>query len=190
MQKNVKKNPYNLKKKIRKEALNPGKAPRTRREILDYGETPEGRQWLKDLKLNHPDEYNYLLQFTDEWAGASIEKTSSGRVKRGHLHKTYDLAKDCMDRNNRRNNDVLGVTRANNLAFDIQAELSKQDGWYITNVKLQEDALIHEIESELNEDDMMSFKEFIKVRENMIPEIREEYEAIYAGLLDELEQEE
>lgn len=144
-------------------------APRTRKELLDY-------DYLKKLS---PEELEYLAKFTDEYVGASISKTKSGRVKKGHLHNTKELAKDCYDRNNRRNNDVLGVTKANFLLSEINNELDKNDGFYITNPELTEDAIIQGIEDNDSDDSILSYNEYQKLKYNMTPEMILFYESIY-----------
>lgn len=62
----------------------------------------------------------------------------------GHLHRTKAQAKSLYDANNKRNNDVHGVTKANFLLYDIN---SQKEGWDITNPSLTEDALIAMIDN-------------------------------------------
>jgi hypothetical protein len=159
-----------LRKNVRLEALDPKYAPRTRKELLDA-------DYLKKLS---PEELEWYAQFTDEWAGASVSKTKSGKIKAGYLHNTKELAKDCYDRNNRRNNDVLGVTKANSLLSEISNELNKNDGFYITDPELTEDALIHRIEEKENEDAILSYSEYQKLKHNMTDEMIIFYESIYS----------
>lgn len=166
-----------LKKNIRLKSLNPQDAPRVRRELLDYS-----KEFLNDLKENHPEEYRYLAQFTDEHTAGSISKDSKGRVKAGHIHKTKALAKECYDANNRRNNDVLGVTKANNLLYNIDSEINSNDGWYVTNGALQEDAAISAIDNSKEADEVLSFEEYQSLKNNMTPEMIMFYEALYAEL--------
>ena len=151
-----------IKANPRLESLQAENSPKTRRELLDYD-----KEWLKDLKKNNPEEYKWLAQFTDEYVGASISKDSKGRVKRGHIHDTPELAKDCYDRNNRRNNDVLGVTRANHLAYDIDSQIETQDGWYITNKELTEDSAIATLVEKESDESILSLKEFLKLKEKI-----------------------
>lgn len=147
--------------------------PKVRRELLDYDAA-----YLKDLKKNHPEEYLFLAQFTDEWAGANVRKTKAGKVRTGHLHNTDALAKDVYTRNNNRNNDVLGISRANNLAFDVVTELNKNDGWYVTNPELTEDAAISNMES-TEPQEILSYEEYLKLRNNMTEEMILFYETLY-----------
>lgn len=119
--------------KVKNVALRPEYAPKVRRELLDA-------DYLQKLS---PEELAWYNQFIDEYVGASVKKNKNGSVKKGHLHNTKALAKDCYDRNNLRNNDVLGVSKANGLLHDIY---NQEDGWYITQTGLQEDALIAEID--------------------------------------------
>lgn len=155
------------KKKVRN-PLAPSDAPRTRKELMDY-------DYLN--KLN-PEELAYLGKFTDEYVGAAVVKTKTGKVKRGQLHNTKELAKDCYDRNNWRNNDVLGVTKANFLLSDINNELDNNDGFYITNPELTEDAIIQGMEDKDNST-ILSYNEYQKLKHSMTPEMVLFYEAIY-----------
>ncbi len=156
-----------LKKNIRTKSLYAANMPKVRREFLDYD--PE---YLKFLKKHHPEEYLYLAQFVDEWVGANIRKSKkTGRVLPGHLHNTAELAKERYDANNRRNNDVLGVARANNLANDVINELQRNDGWYITDTNLTENALISEIEEKNNDENILSKEEFDKIKDQLNPEM-------------------
>lgn len=143
--------------------------------------------YIKEL---NPEEKNFLAAFTDEYYGGSVAKDKNGKVKKGYLHKTTELAKDCYDRNNRRNNDVVSVTKANNLLWDINSAIRNGDGWYVTNASLQEDAMLADIENRKKEEEVLSFEEYIVVREQLIPEVQAEYDAIYGDLLKDLEDQE
>ena len=70
---------------------------KTRQDLIDY-------DYLHKLS---PKELEWLDKFTGEWAGASLDTENPRR----NLHKTKKLRKDCYDRNNARNRDVL--TRSN-----------------------------------------------------------------------------
>lgn len=155
-----------LKKNVRTKSLYAANMPRVRKELLDYD--PD---YLKFLKNNHPEDYLYLAQFIDEFVGANISKSKkTGKVLSGHLHTTNKLAKECYDANNKRNNDVLGISRINNLASDIITELQKNDGWYITNSELTENALIAQLDSKKNKEILLSKDEFEKVKNLLTPE--------------------
>lgn len=163
-----------LKKNVRVQSLYPEFMPKVRRELLDCD-----KEFLKYLKKYHYEDYLYYAQFTDEWVGANVRKDKNGRVKPGHLHSTKALAKDVYDRNNRRNNDVLGVARVNGLASDIVTELNKNDGWYINNARLTEDALISQLEEKDGEDSILTYKEYLKVKDQLTPEMLLFYLSIY-----------
>lgn len=70
---------------------------KTRQDLIDY-------DYLD--KLNEK-ELAWLDKFTGEYAGASLDTENPRR----NLHKSKKLRKDCYDRNNARNRDVL--TRSN-----------------------------------------------------------------------------
>lgn len=70
---------------------------KTRQDLIDY-------DYLDKLS---PKELEWLDKFTGEYAGAALDTENPRR----NLHKTKRLRKDCYDRNNARNRDVL--TRSN-----------------------------------------------------------------------------
>lgn len=171
--KNQKNKEIKLRKNIRTASLYPANAPKVRKELLDYD--PE---FLKKLKKQDPKAFEFLAAFTHEYVDAAISKTKAGKVKAGYLHNTPELAKDRYDANNRRNNDVLGVTKANNLMTDIESELRSNDGWYITNTELTENAIIEKIDNE-NESELLSYEEYLELRETMTEEMILFYESYY-----------
>lgn len=107
---------FKLKSKVRMESLDPNKAPRVRKELLDA-------DYLDKLS---PEELKWYAQFTDEWVGGAVHKTKAGKVRAGYLHNTQELAKTVYDANNKRNNDVLTVSKANSLLRNI--DMTKRDG--------------------------------------------------------------
>lgn len=152
-----------LKKNVRLDALNPRLNPRVRREHLDA-------DYLNTLP---PDVLKWYAQFIDEYTHASIKKDSRGRVVSGHIHNTKALAKKCGDANNYRNNDLFSVGRANNFVHEIDPLMSNKDGWYITNTALTEDAIIAQLDSD-DQYEELTFKEYVKIRPHMIENRRKE----------------
>lgn len=108
---------FKLKRNVRFDSLLPSKAPKVRKELLDA-------DYLDKLS---PDELKWYAQFTDEWTAGAVHKTKDGRVRAGYLHNTQELAKSVYDANNKRNNDVLGVSKANNLLRHIDMKPSTID---------------------------------------------------------------
>lgn len=157
-----------LKKNVRLKSLDKAYQPRTRKELIDY-------DYIDKLS---PEEKELIAQFTDEYYGGAVGKTKTGRIKAGHIHNTKALAKDCYDRNNRQNNDVLGVSKANSLVSEITQELNNKDGWYITNSELTEDALIASIENTENESELTR-EEFEQIKDQLTPEMLLYYLSIY-----------
>lgn len=182
-QKRKKSKKLKLKKNIRFKSLDIASVPRVRKELLDY--TPE---FLNHLKQNHPEEYKYLAQFTDEWVGASISRKKNGDAKMGHINTKKDDIKKIYDANNRRNNDVLGVSKANSLLMNLDQVVEKNDGWYVKNASNTEDALVSEIDNNNNTEnfELLSFEEFLKVKNNMIEDVRIKYEKLYEKELKQL----
>lgn len=156
------------------ESLNPAKVTKVRKDLVEV-------DYLR--KLNNEDK-RWLAQFTDEYTAGSVQKDKRGKVKSGYLHNTKALAKDCYDSNNRRNNDVHGVTRANGLLYDIDQVSNNKDGWYITQVGLTEDALIKKVDQfESSKNDVLSFEEYEKLKNNLTKRTKEYYELLYADKL-------
>ncbi len=155
------------------DSLKQGKSPKVRKEFIDYDYT----------KTLDSEALEFLGKFNSEYYGASIRKTKSGKIRAEHVHKDLAHAKESYDDNNRRNNDVMGVTRANALLFDLQTEIEKNDGWYSHNPENQEDALIADIDSD--EDTILSFKEYQEVKHNLTIEMQFYYESIYGDYTDE-----
>lgn len=80
--------------------------PRVRREFVDH-------DYVKTLS---EEEKDWLSKFDSEYYGASIKKTKKGTIRKEHLHSVDETyAKELYDANNKRNNDVYGVTRINGL---------------------------------------------------------------------------
>jgi hypothetical protein len=115
--------------------------PRVRKELVDF-------DYLDQLGEK---ELDWLNKFMGEWAGANITKSKKiNRPSPKHLHKTNALAKDVMDANNHRNNDLYGVTKVNglqqsldNYTFDGKDKLMETT---VNNPALYEDAMIKHID--------------------------------------------
>lgn len=129
------KKPKKIKKRKKHANLDPLYNPRVRREYIDY-------DYTKDLSK---EDLDFLSQFTGEYYGASVEvrKNSSKikaqrTVKSKHLHKDM-LAKPLFDNNNKRNNDLLGVTKVNGLLSDIK---DQSDSIGIADYGKSEEAMI------------------------------------------------
>jgi hypothetical protein len=114
------------------------------------------------LHLLPEEEYVWYAQFVDEYYGASIKKNKNGDVSKGQLHTTKVLVKDCYDRNNKRNNDVFSIAKANNLLNSIDQSIDPQSGrtmpacvdksTHSTNMNLYEDAMLEYLDKK--EDDV------------------------------------
>ncbi len=160
-----------LKQNVRYESLNPAENTKVRRELLDY-------DYLHKLNA---EELKWLAQFTDEYVGGAVHK-KNGRVMNGYLHSTNELAKACYDANNKRNSDIFTVGKANNFVHTIEGKLDeKQDGWYILNPTLVEDALIAQIEDKRNHK-KLSFKEYVMLRSKMVKSVRQEYDKKFSDV--------
>lgn len=78
-------------------ALNPALNLKTRSKLIDY-------DYIS--KLSEEDKA-FLNTFTEEYTNAGFSKN-----KKKHLHKSKRLKKDCYDRNNSRNRDILTKAEA------------------------------------------------------------------------------
>lgn len=88
----------NRRNKTKYPALNPQFNLRSRTELLDY-------DYLNKLTDK---ELKYLNKFTEEFVNASVDVKKRWR----NLHKTKTLIKDCFNKNNSRNRDILTQQKA------------------------------------------------------------------------------
>lgn len=92
-------------------ALDPSLNLKSRTELLDY-------DYLH--KLSEKD-LEWLNKFTEEYVNANIDTDKP----RKNLHKNKSLRKDCYDRNNSRNRDVLTRQKASNKAIYLEEIMEK-----------------------------------------------------------------
>src|SRR6185503_17838328 len=138
--------------------------PRTRQELwdADYLDklSPEERAWymkfmsesvnasltlVKDPLIEEYAKINkvpYKTAKIEMKGGGYTPIKSEGKPTKGHLHTKKSHAKEIFDSNNKRNNDLLGVTRINGLLEgDIHGTAVKTDVWHETDPNATEDAL-------------------------------------------------
>lgn len=159
-----------LKRNVRIKSLYPQHNTKVRKELLDA-------DYLKELD---PETLRWYAQFTDEYVGGAVHKNKSGTVKAGHIHNTKALAKKCYDANNRRNIDIYAVTKANYLMSNIDDELSNNDGWYVSNPGLDEEAQINNIDNPEDES-AMPLEEYILLKNQMTEDRQHELEETYVA---------
>ena len=143
-----------------------------RREFIDY-------DYAQELKREDPEALAWLAKFNSEYYGAAISKGKNGNVRKRHLHTTNAQAKEIFDDNNRRNNDVLGVTRANALLSAIDYANDSTDGMRLTNLDLQEQATVQTIDDQDESDVLLSIEEYNELKEQLTFEMQMFYESIY-----------
>ena len=160
-----------IKKNVRLESLKIQNQPKVRADLIDYD-----KEFLDDLKKNHPDEYKWLAQFTDEYVGAAIQLKKDGTPKSGFVHETAEQAKSCFDANNHRNNDVLGVNKANRLTNSLETELEINDGWYINNPEYNELNIVNTLSAIPEDDDELTYYEYLDCRNQMNAELQQEHD--------------
>lgn len=172
------------KQKTRLQSLDRNYNTRVRWEALDA-------DYLDKLS---PEELKWYAQFTDEYVGGAISKNKDGTPKKGHIHKTKELAKSCYDSNNRRNNDLFSIAKATNRVMSLNSTSnsgtnhgisgsgsnveSSVEKSTVKNPLLQEQATIAQIDSKEHLE-QLSFKEYIKVRKYMTDERKAELDPIY-----------
>ncbi len=171
-------------KRQKKDRLNPKKMTKVRREFFDYTQEDIDR-----IKEGGPEVMEFFAKFNEEWLGGAVSKitTKDGKKRpvKGHLHSTNKLAKDVYDRNNRRNNDVYGVSNANTLLThglhysndeDVDPT-SLTERSFVTNPDLIEQATIARIDNE--EPELLTKEEFEKLKDQLTPEMLIFYLSIY-----------
>jgi hypothetical protein len=114
------------------------------------------------------EEYLWYAQFTDEWTNAAIEKTADGKVKRGHIHTTNEMARNIYDANNKRNNDIYTVTKALNLMSELDVRVGEANEYIearqVSNTNLTEMATIAEIENvDTRDAEFLTKREFMRM---------------------------
>lgn len=142
--------------------------PRVRAEIwdLDYLESlpPKEKEYMRKFMGEWANasivlerdpliqEYSEINQISynrakKEMIGGGYKlKKKEGNPKKGHLHKTAKEAKEIFDNNNKRNNDLFGVTKINNLLeYDLAGLAMRRDIWHETDPKSTEETLIEYI---------------------------------------------
>lgn len=101
-------------------ALNPALNLKTRTDLIDY-------DYINQLSN---EEKEWLNKFTEEYV---IDKLDRDDIQ-NNIHNTPELKKDCDDRNNARNRDVLTRAQAQGKSFDLDTFKKK----FMTNYSLEE----------------------------------------------------
>jgi hypothetical protein len=156
------------KKKKRKSRREKAKHPdldkkynlKTRQDLLDY-------DYLDKLDKKSLD---WLNKFNKEFVVASLDTENPKK----NLHKNKKLIKDCFDRNNARNRDILTRAKASNQLTDYELLINE------TNNLDYEDSIIEKIDhkealeaiewlaSEINKDDQELEVALIKESEDKV----------------------
>jgi len=150
-----------IKKNVRLKSVNPKYAPKVRKDLLDA-------DYLDTLD---EETFKWYAQFTDEWSAGAIKKDSMGRITRGHIHRTNALAKELYDANNKRNNDIYGVSKANGLVQNLDMVVGENnetiENKLINNVNLTELAINESIDNKVqDENELLTKREFLKMVKN------------------------
>ncbi len=101
--------------------------------------------------------------------------------------RIYRKKSDCRDsytRNNSRNRDYYGIVKASGRSVDIPLDAAFEY-WEENYVNENyEDKFISELTSK-KEEDTLSFKEFLRLKEQLTDEVRQYYEKLFAKQLIE-----
>ncbi len=112
-------------------ALIPHLNLKTRFELIDY-------DYVDELS---EEEKEWLNKFTEEYVNANLD---SKNLKK-NLHKSKKLKKDCYDRNNSRNRDILTRAKAQGKDIDFHGLENELSGF-------SEDQMIDKIDKSNDED--------------------------------------
>lgn len=130
-----------MKKTRRKSTKYPGLKKnlnvKVRQELIDH-------DYIDKLS---EEEKAWLSKFNEEYVSGSFKKTKGGNYSTKNLHKTKKLRKDCWDRNNWRNNDVLGVTKANGMLKDGESAQAILEDRSVRTASQVEDTVISLIDT-------------------------------------------
>lgn len=108
--------PQTKRSKEKYPALKPHLNLKSRYDLIDYDYVDQ----LSD------EEKEWLNKFTEEYVNANLDSKNSKK----NLHKSKKLKKDCYDRNNSRNRDILTRAKAQGKDIDfhgLEHELSSFD---------------------------------------------------------------
>lgn len=126
---------------------------KTRADLLD-------QDYLNKLS---PKEMDWLNKFNREYVGASLDSENPKR----NLHKSKRMRKDCYDRNNSRNRDVLTRAKASSQTVNYDDLIEEIDHSHNENniiEKIDQEEIIKSIEwlaEELNIDDSEDLEDSI-----------------------------
>lgn len=107
-------------------ALKPHLNLKTRYDLIDF-------DYIDQLS---EDEKEWLNKFSEEYINANIDNKNPKR----NLHKSKKLKKDCYDRNNSRNRDILTRAKAQGKDIDFHGLENELSGF-------SEDQIIDKIDS-------------------------------------------
>ena len=129
---------------------------------MDYLNTlsPEDRKWYEQFMSEYANatickrkdpmisEYALVNKITYNRAkkemigGGYTPIKGEGKPVKGSVHTKEEHVKEIFDNNNKRNNDLFGVTKVNNLLeYDVNGLAMKKDVWHETNPDTTEDTL-------------------------------------------------
>ena len=128
------------KKKTQKKypRLEKNKNLKIRQELIDY-------DYISKLTDK---EKEWLNRFTTEYTCGTFEKDSSGKYSKKNLHKTSEQRKECYTRNNRRNDDIHGISKINNMLKDGESAQARLENKDTPTANVVEDRLIDSFELE------------------------------------------
>jgi hypothetical protein len=125
-----------------------------KREHNQQNGKPKSQKIKSKIDLYIYDEKEILIgkKSKKEMIGGGYKPSKKeGKPKKGHIHKTKEQAKSIFDDNNKRNNDVYGVTKINGLLeMDLAGLAMNRDIWNDTDPNITEDVMLLSIDVKRN----------------------------------------
>jgi len=117
----------------------------------------------------------WMSQFMEEYLGAQLdEETLQNKYKRKAFHKSKKKRKDCFDRNNARQRDIYGLSRAIGTLDNLDAPMieNMEEAHVDPNY---EEIHIEILEAESEQNSILSLKEYETLKDNLTPEAKAFY---------------
>lgn len=121
----------------------------------------------------------WMSQFMEEYLGAQLdEDTLKNKYKRKAFHKSKKKRKDCFDRNNARQRDIYGLSRAIGTLDNLDAPMIEHMDEAHVDPNYEE-MHIEILEAESEQNSILSLKEYEILKDNLTPEAKAFYIKYY-----------
>ena len=112
---------------------------KVRQELIDY-------DYIDSLS---EEEKAWLNKFTEEYVNGSFKKTANGNYSSKNIHRKKSQRKDCYDRNNWRNNDVIAIKKSTDMLKDTEALVASLEDKSVKTASYIEDCVIDALDFKL-----------------------------------------